>query len=223
MEVIKKNKKGILYTVTNKKEKKFVYVGITTKTLEERKKDHLKKSKKGKSYAFQNAIATYGSEAFKWEQIDTASTTDELAKKEKEYILKYNLKVVGYNQDVGGGIQKTVYQYDLKGILINSFESLEKASEIIDSNKKQLSKVCLSVNKKYKGFYWTYNFVDTFNPFLDKRKKKIQQFTLEGEFINEFSSVSEASKLTSCNKTSIAKVCRQERKSCGGYYWKYKE
>jgi hypothetical protein len=45
--------------------------------------------------------------------------------------------------------------------------------------------------------------------------------TLEGEFLTEYKSVSEASKLTGCNRTSIAKVCRGERKSCGGYNWKY--
>ena len=101
-------KKGIIYTVTNK-ETKMVYVGLTTKSLEVRKKDHNKKSKKGKSYAFQQAIATYGPDAFKWEQIDTATTTDELAEKEKAYILKYNSKEEGYNQSEGGELQKTVY------------------------------------------------------------------------------------------------------------------
>ena len=34
-------KKGIIYTVTNK-ETKMVYVGLTTKSLEVRKKDHNK-------------------------------------------------------------------------------------------------------------------------------------------------------------------------------------
>jgi group I intron endonuclease len=104
-------KKGIVYAVTNK-ETKMVYVGLTTKSLEERKKDHNKKSKKGKSYAFQNAIATYGPEAFKWEKVDTANTIDELAEKEKAYILKYNSKEDGYNQSEGGEIQKSVYRYD---------------------------------------------------------------------------------------------------------------
>ena len=55
----------------------------------------------------------------------------------------------------------------------------------------------------------------------DKRKKKVLQYTLEGEFVNEFKSVAEASKLTGCNKSSIAKVCRGERKRCGGFIWKY--
>ena len=44
---------------------------------------------------------------------------------------------------------------------------------------------------------------------------------MQGEFVREFESVAEASKYSGCNKTSIAKVCREERKTCGGFIWKY--
>ena len=214
-------RKNIVYKVTNN-ETKQVYVGITTKSIEDRKRDHLQKSKKGIGHLFQNAIATYGEEAFKWEQIDTASTTDELAKKEKEYILKYNSKEEGYNSDVGGGIQKDVYQYDIfTGNLVGEYSSLSNAGNAVGLSKKVLSKVCLSVNKVRKGFYWTYDYVDKFEPLKDNRKKIVHQFNTEGEFIMEFESVSEASKLTGFNKTSIAKVCRRIRKQCGNYKWSY--
>jgi group I intron endonuclease len=213
--------KKVVYKVINKESSK-VYVGITTKSLEDRKKDHLKKSKNGKSYAFQNAIATYGEDAFKWEQIDTAVTIDELAKKEKEYILEYNSKEEGYNSDSGGGIQKTVYQYDfITGKLVDKYTNLTNAGSVIGSNKQDLSSVCLSVNKVCKGFYWTYDYVDKFIPIKDNRRKKVIQSNMQGEYIDEFVSVSEGAKLTGYNKSSIAKVCRGERKSCGGYLWKY--
>ena len=213
-------KKGIIYTVTNK-ETKMVYVGLTTKSLEERKKDHIKKSKKGKSYAFQQAIATYGLEAFKWEQVDYATSIDELAEKEKAYILKHNSQEDGYNLSVGGDVQKSVYQYDVStGILVNKYSSLSVAGAKFNLTKQDLSKVCLSVNKVSNGFVWTYS--STFPKHInDNRRKVVQQFSLEGKFINEYKSVSEASKDTGCNKTGIGKVSRGERKSCGGYLWKY--
>ena len=213
-------KKGIIYTVTNK-ETKMVYVGLTTKSLEVRKKDHNKKSKKGKSYAFQQAIATYGPEAFKWEQVDYATTIDELAEKEKAYILKHNSQEDGYNLSVGGDVQKSVYQYDVStGILVNKYSSLSVAGAKFNLTKQDLSKVCLSVNKVSNGFVWTYS--STFPKHInDNRRKVVQQFSLEGKFINEYKSVSEASKDTGCNKTGIGKVSRGERKSCGGYLWKY--
>tara|TARA_R110002051_G_scaffold325768_2_gene431007 strand:- start:5721 stop:6389 length:669 start_codon:yes stop_codon:yes gene_type:complete len=212
---------NIIYKVTNK-ETEEVYVGVTTKSIDDRKKDHLKKSKKGKSYAFQNAIATYGADAFKWEQIDTAVSTNELAKKEKEYILEYNSKEQGYNSDSGGGIQKTVYQYDmLTGVLVNKYSNLTEASATVGLNKQDLSSICLSVNKVSKGFYWSYGCYDKFPLVKDKRRKKVAQYTLEGKLVKEFNSVAEASKYSGCNKTSIAKVCREERKTCGGFIWKY--
>jgi group I intron endonuclease len=216
-----KENNNFIYKVTNNVNN-LVYIGMTTTSIDERKKDHLKKSKKGKSYAFQNAIATYGADAFKWEQIDTAVTTDELAKKEKEYILEYNSKEQGYNSDSGGGIQKTVYQYDfIKGELVDKYTNLSIAGAVIGLNKQDLSMVCLSVNKVCKGFYWTYDFVENFIPLKDRRKKKVHQYNLQGEFVNEYNSVSEASKHTGCNKTGIGKVSRGERKSCGGFSWKY--
>jgi group I intron endonuclease len=213
-------KKGIVYAVTNK-ETKMVYVGLTTKSLEVRKKDHIKKSKKGKSYAFQQAIATYGPEAFRWEQVDTALTIDELAQKEKAYILKYNSQEDGYNLSVGGDVQKSVYQYNIStGVLVNKFSNLTDAGATVNLTKQDLSKVCLSVNKVSNGFVWSYS--STFPKHInDNRRKVVQQFSLEGKFVNEYKSVSEASKHTGCNKTGIGKVSRGERKSCGGYLWRY--
>ena len=200
-----------------------VYIGATTKSLDARQKDHIERANRGDSGRFQKAIATFGAEAFSWNQIDTGASIDQLAKKEKEYILQYDSKENGYNVDSGGGVRKTVYQYDaITGTLVDKHPNLSVAGAVVGLTKQGLSNVCLSVNKVCKGFYWTYDYIDTFLPLKDLRRKKVQQYTIEGEFINEFNSVSEASKQTGYNKTSIAKVCRRERKSSGGYHWKYK-
>ena len=212
--------KNIVYKVTNNITNE-IYVGVTTKSINTRKIDHIEKSRskiKSKLYV---AIATYGANAFKWEQIDTANTIDELAEKEKEYILKYNSKEEGLNGDSGGGVKKTVHQYDLDGHYLNSYSCLNEAGKTVGAKKQQISKACLG-NKKSKGFYWSYDYVEKFIPLIDLRKKRVFQYTLDGEFINEFDSVSIASKLTGFNKSSIAKVCRGERKSCGSYIWRNK-
>lgn len=141
----------IVYKVTNK-ETDEVYIGITTKSVEERKKDHYQKSSINQQRKFYKAIGTYSPDAFTWEQIDTAANKDELAKKEKNYILKYNSKEAGYNSDEGGGIQKTVYKYDLEGNYIGSYECLKNAGESVGVKKQQISRACLS-GKKCKEFY----------------------------------------------------------------------
>ena len=101
--------------------------------------------------------------------------------------------------------------------MVDKYSNLTNAGAVVGLN----TSVCLSVNKVYKGFCWTYDFVDKFIPIIDSRKKKVQQYNIHGEFLKEYNSVSEASKFTDCNKSGIAKVCRGERKSCGGYIWQY--
>lgn len=76
------NKKGIVYKILNKNNRK-IYIGATTRTIEERKKDHQQKSNPGIGGYFQEAIGTYGPDAFEWAQIDTANDVNELAEKEK--------------------------------------------------------------------------------------------------------------------------------------------
>ena len=53
--------------------------------------------------------------------------------------------------------------------------------------------------------------------------KPILQFSKDGEFIAEYPSIMEASRQTGCNNSHIGSCCKGERKSTGGYIWKYKE
>lgn len=210
----------IVYKVTNEENGK-VYIGATTKSIDERKKDHIIKANNKSLNKFHSEISTYGEGSFKWEQVDTASTIDELAKKEKEYILKYNSKEDGYNNDSGGGFKKTIYQYDIiDGKLLNKYSNLTDAGNAISVTKQDLSKVCLSVGKICKGFYWSYEYKEPFKPNEDIRKKKVSKYSLNGVFIESYSSISDASKNTGINKSCIAKVCRGERKTSGGFIWK---
>lgn len=53
-------------------------------------------------------------------------------------------------------------------------------------------------------------------------EKEIQQFTLDGLLVNEYKSIHEAGRQTGIAWQNISKVCRNERKHAGGYYWQYK-
>ena len=53
--------------------------------------------------------------------------------------------------------------------------------------------------------------------------KSVIQYSKDGEFIAEYSSIMEAEKYTGCNNSIICKCCKGKRKSAGGYIWKYKE
>lgn len=94
----------LIYKATNIINGK-VYIGQTTKTLEERKATHKKDSKHLNTF-FYRAIRKYGWDAFKWEIIhDNIASEDELDELEIYYIKKYNSfdnPLKGYNTQSGG-------------------------------------------------------------------------------------------------------------------------
>jgi group I intron endonuclease len=211
-------KEGIIYKATNTINDQ-VYIGVTTQKLRERIKDHICKSNKDYNFKFQKAILEYGEENFLWEQIDTTQNSNEMAEKERYYIDLYDSFRNGYNSDSGGGIQKYIYQYKSTGELINTFKSLEEASSTLNTAKSSISHACLLDIKTCKGYVWSYN--TTFNVISDNRKKSVFQYDIDGGFIQEFESISIAGQSTNINKSSIAKCCRGERKTAGGFIWKF--
>ena len=215
-----KMKEGIIYKATNVATGE-VYIGATTISLHERINDHYNKATKNCGHKFQNAIREYGFESFIWEQIDTGINTDELALKEKYYIQKFDSFNNGYNSDRGGGFKKTIYQYNLTGELESTFQSLEEASKSSSISEESISHACVGDRKTSNGFYWTYT--STFNLKEDIRKKKVIQYDFDGELVKVFDSISEASKATEVNKSSIAKCCRGERKKAGNFIWKFSD
>jgi hypothetical protein len=221
MEMKQEHNNYIIYKAQNTINNQ-VYIGATTNSLEQRAQDHIERANRGEEGKFQQAISTFSAGAFEWEQIDTADSVDELALKEKKYIYEFNAKENGYNSDEGGGFKKTVYQYNLdNGSLVQAYSSLTDAGDAINATKQSISRACLSVNNVYQGFYWSYEYNEPFEPNEDARKKEVLQFNLDGEILNNFNSVADASKQTGLSKTCISRVCRGEREQSGGYIWKY--
>lgn len=201
-----------------------VYIGATSNSIENRKLDHIERAKRGEKNKFHESIRTYGEYAFKWVQIDTARCVDELAQKEKDFIYEYKTKKDGLNSDSGGGFKKSVYQYSKQdGSLIATYSCLKEAASTVDSSKQNISRACLSVTKEFSGYYWSYKDEEEILPIVDNRKRAVVQLNLNGEIINSYGSIVEASETLGINKTSIAKVCRGERNTAGGFIWKYKD
>ena len=57
----------------------------------------------------------------------------------------------------------------------------------------------------------------------NRPSKQVIQFSKSGELIAEYPSAREAERQTGCYNENICLCCKGERKSCGGYIWKYKE
>ncbi|MCW5518493.1 GIY-YIG nuclease family protein [Aureitalea sp. L0-47] len=211
----------IIYRVTHKESGK-MYFGATGSALETRKRDHIQKGAKSTGHQFQDAIGTYGPEAFLWEQIDTANSIGELAAKEKHYIVKYNTKENGYNSDIGGGFKKPIYQYSADNCsFTGQYDCLEAAAVSVDGTRKGISAACLGKTKIYKGYRWSYSLSNPLVSGYDIRKKSIIQYDERRCFISSFSSISEAASQTGIGKSCIAKCCRRVRKTAGGFIWEF--
>lgn len=79
-----------------------MYVGITSKSVEARYRQHLKRVNAGENYKLYNAMRKYGVENFTYRLIDVASDWQDACKKERFYIAKYNSRDNGYNMTLGG-------------------------------------------------------------------------------------------------------------------------
>ena len=88
----------IIYKITNQLNQK-CYIGQTIRTLEERWKRHQNDALNNVlNTHFARAIRYYGPENFSLEIIDTATTQEELTKKESYWIKYYNSIENGYNE-----------------------------------------------------------------------------------------------------------------------------
>lgn len=112
---------GIIYCATNLINNK-KYIGKTRKYLNERKEAHLKNAKNKINRYFYDAINKYGSENFKWEIIDSASTLQMLNFKEKFYIKYFNTYFKndlknGYNMTEGGDGGNVIGSYSIEKMI----------------------------------------------------------------------------------------------------------
>ena len=82
------------------------YIGLTSRSLEERQTEHKRSAQNGDTRYLFNALRCYDMvDTFELIEIDTADTPEELSEKEIKYILEYNSYYNdgnGYNMTYGG-------------------------------------------------------------------------------------------------------------------------
>jgi len=94
----------LIYKVTNLTSGK-VYIGLTSKTVQERWEGHLQDVREGSYYKLHNAVRSYGEKNFKVEVIEDGITDKKvLCEREIFYIAKYRSAEdeFGYNMTFGG-------------------------------------------------------------------------------------------------------------------------
>jgi hypothetical protein len=69
---------------------------------------------------------------------------------------------------------------------------------------------------------YSYNSKHAIENCLLNSRKKVIQISKEDEVIKHFDSIIEASSFTSIDGTNISRVCNGQRKTAGGYSWKFR-
>jgi len=135
-------------------------------------------------------------------------------KKTKEQKEKLRLKT-GHN----------VFQFDLNGNFINKFNSLREAEKVTGINHGNISKCCNNIFKHTGGYIFKKNNDFNISEIVKKPngvKKKIIEIDVNGNVINEFNSITEASLKTKIVASSISRVCNGFLKKTNNKYFKFK-
>lgn len=119
---------------------------------------------------------------------------------------------------------KFTYHYNNEGILLNIFESIQEASEKLDIDKKRIINA-LALKSTIEDCYFlpaNINIFDIIEWRMSKNggRKIIYRYTMDGNYIDEFSSLSEAAKSLGLKSTSgISAAIKDPKKSSGEYRW----
>lgn len=113
---------------------------------------------------------------------------------------------------------KPIIQLDLEGNFIDYFNSGKEAEEKLGFSRKAISNA-LRRNGSSNGYLWKYANEEA----KDKNYKKtiIQKISKDGQLLETYSSVKEASEKESISLTGIYSACIGKQKTAGGYIWKY--
>lgn len=166
------------------------------------------------------AIRKYGIDNFTFEILEYC-TEEKLNEREKFWIEYYHTWIKdelcqGYNMTPGGETTHFEKIYDRKLILQlwNEGKSHQEILEQVRCTKGSLTYILdelgVSTNERRRRG-------------ASYKSKKVIQYNLNGNFIKEYNSISDASRATGIPTGNISKNCKGGLKTAGKYIWKYKD
>jgi len=219
-------KKGIIYKYTSPSGKHYIGKTINAKA---RKREHLYNSKVLIT-KFYSAIKKYGLESFEYEVLfeSILLPIDELNillnEKEKHFIQMFDSFNNGYNLTLGGDGQigfkhseetKALYRQQRQIYSQETLEKMSNAAKGRNLSKETIEKIRLGNIGK--------SMTEANKKLVSEQKSKpVIQYDLQGNFIKEWKSATEASKTLNLKNAPISKICKQNKGTVYGYIWKFK-
>lgn len=186
------------------------YVGITGTTLEERWKGGWGYQRQPRLFS---AIQEYG-----WDNIEHYVFASNLTQQEAENMEQILIKKLnttdinyGYNIAIGGNLNRKYSYKDIVDLWMSGMDTLEISKKLGSS----LPTIASALN--------------SYNIPMSLRKaqgglangKKVGQYDKKDNLIKTYLSASEAARILGLSQGNISSCCRGERKTTGGYKWRY--
>ena len=206
-----------VYKITNKVNNK-VYIGITSKGISARWKEHIYSAEHGCPFKLHNAIRKYGKENFSIELIDFCNSWEELTEKEQYYISEYKSlqDEYGYNMTEGGdGTFGRCHTEETK----EKIRQKAIGREVTEATRLKLSEAGKIITEAREAYRNSGNIGSS-------RRKSVLQYTKDGKFISEYRGVNEASRLTGIHVTTLSNALKGRNvigSKVNPYIWVYKE
>lgn len=192
-----------VYSIKCKLEPYMEYIGQTAhEDFQVRLNGHISDVKNGRKRHMYNAIRKYGWEQFTIEivhnfpkQGNWQERLDEL--EIQEISQRGTLAPGGYNNETGGNKNKVLHE-DTKE-LMSALRSGERHAMFGKHHKDEAKDLLRDANRK-----------------------EVQQWSKDGnEILRTFRSIEDATRETGADGSHICKVCKGERKTAGGFHWKF--
>ncbi len=209
-----------IYKLTNKINGK-IYIGQSDnieRRWQQERNDAYNENKTSKySLPISIDIRLFGWDNFNKEVVEECSK-EQLNEREAFWIKYYNcLKPNGYNSALIGHqiTERTTdilfeYHQEIKNLIRNTNKSLR---DIAITYSVSLS----TIEDINQGRSWVDENL-SYPLRVGNRRGRVAQL-YNGIIINIYNSISEASNINHLDNSSISKVCKGQRKSCGGYQW----
>lgn len=216
---------GFIYKITNTKNNK-IYIGKTIGSINKRWREHKSNAlNKTDNYLLHLAMRKYGIENFIIEIVEECP--NELLNEKEIYYIKFFNSYIGQDKNKNCGYNMT------PGGEGKNYDSYDKIFELWDAGNS-ISQIAFKI--KYNRDTIRRILIDYENYSIEEsnrrahvlsglsKSKSIIQYDLEGNFIKEFDSVSQAERETKISHSNIINVANHKKghKSAGGYRWEYK-
>ena len=158
-------------------------------------------------------------------------TWEEACKKEKEFISLYGRTDLGLGSlcnltEGGEGVIGMKHTDETKKKISEDNKRPDKLAICMENLKKMQTPEARAkalVNRDYKEITRKRLLKTDYSKIREASEKVIFQYDLQGNFIKEWKSLTEAkNNISNINIPNICNCCRGKRKQAGGYIWKYK-